>query len=42
MNLHDVLYVWAGGPHFEEWAIDGRRLGAGQPSGNAATSFAQG
>jgi D-serine deaminase-like pyridoxal phosphate-dependent protein len=26
VNLHDVLFVWAGGPHFEQWATDGRRV----------------
>ena len=30
MNIHDTLFVWAGGPGFEEWAVDGRRVEGGR------------
>jgi D-threonine aldolase len=30
MNIHDTLFVWAGGPDFEEWPVDGRRVEGGR------------
>jgi D-serine deaminase-like pyridoxal phosphate-dependent protein len=34
LNLHDVLFAWAGqGSTLEAWPIDGRRTGRGEPVG---------